>query len=309
MRRVSSGLRTAVWLGLVALIAVGGAGLIVGVDPPPTDARRPELTARGDQRYARAAPALRDAVASLAGEADALAAAARSASRGLRALDPEVAREGLREGGDALAAVGVAGQRMTAAHDALIAAIDGAALGAGNQARLAAVLEAEAARGTLPEAWSGVVSSVSRGTALLDALERHDEAIAAATAAADEEGYVPALGSLDVADTQLAAMAALRDALPEGSDTPALDTWLARAAAHDAALRRLYQSLQASGGQPTDATAAVEREVEAARAALSTGREAFLSIVTETTEPELTEALVSIERARGLIRDAAVALD
>ncbi len=317
MRRVSSGLRTAVWLGLLALVAVGGAGLIVGVDPPPTDARRPELTARGDQRFARAAPALQDTVTGLSEEADALAAAARSASRGLRALDPGAARDGVRQGEAALQAVDVAGQEMTAAHEALLTAIDGAALGTSNQARLAAALDAESAMETLPEAWSRVVAAVSRAAAMLDALERHDEAIAAATEAAREAatgapdggGYVPALGSLDAASAQRAAIAALRDGVPQGSDTPALDDWLARAGAHDDALRRLYEALQASGGRSTDATAAAQREVEALQGALPVGREVFLAMVTEMTEPGLTEALVAIEQARGIMRDAEVALD
>lgn len=309
IRRIRSALRAAIWLSLVGLISVGGAGLIVGLDPPPTDARRPELTARGDQRFARAAPSLRDAVGTLADEADALAAAARSASRAVRALDPAVARQQIRAGDTALVAIGIAAQRMVAERDGLVAEIGGAALGSTNQERLAAVRDAEATASTLLDAWSGVVSSVSAAVAILDALERHDVAIAEASDAADEELYLPALTSLDAAATQLAAIAALRDRLPQGTDTPGLDTWLARAADREAALRRLYGALLASDGQPTEATAAALREVEGAQAALPSGDDVLTSLATEIAEPQLTDALVAIERARGIVRDAEVALD
>lgn len=309
MHRSKSGLRTAAWLGLLALTAVGGAGLIVGLDPPATDARRPEITARGDQRFARAAPSLRDAAASLADEADGLAAAARSASRALRSLDPAAASEQMRGGDAALKAVDLAAGRMTAAYDALLAEIGGAALGSGNQARVAAVLDAEAAAGTLPEVWSRVVSSVSNTVMMLDAIERHGDAVTRATGASDEGRYPTALASLDGAATQLWAIAALRDGLSQGTDTPALDTWLAGAAEHDAALRRLYEALGASDGRPTPATAALLRDVERAQAALPSGADTFPTMVTEIAEPQLTEALLAIERARGLMRDAEVALD
>jgi len=309
MPPVSSGLRTAVWLGLVATFAVAAAGLIVALDHPATDAGRPELTALGDRRFGEAVAPARDALARLAADLDTVAAAARNASRGLRALDTQVAREAIADGDAAVVAAGLAADDLGRARDDLIATIDGARLSSANQQRLAASADAIGAAVKVTGPWAALAGGVSGAGLVLDAIARHDDKVFEATTLARRERYADALAALDSADPELAGVGALRDRVAERAPVPTLDAWMVRAADYDAALRRLYELLEASGGQATVETQAALAGVRAAQAALPAESDAFVIIVTEVAEPGLTDALVAIERARGTVRDQALTVD
>lgn len=309
--RAGSGrvLRGVGWLAAAALIAVGGAGLVVAVDHPATGARRPELTARGDSAFAAALPSVRDALKRASAAADALAEAGRQSASALRARDPGTTRTRLADGEALLADSASAAQEATAAREGLLRRVGAARLGAATRERLVYIQAALDAVARLPEAWSGVAGGAGRAAGISAPLAAHDQLVFEATAAAREERYAEALQLLTRAAAELGEARRQTDRLPPALDHPTLDEWLGRSAAYSTALTTLYALLDDSGGEVTDEAAEALAEVERAQAALPVGEGAWVVIVNELAEPGMTEGLIGIERARGMLDEATAALD
>ncbi len=174
------------WLALAGVIAVSGAGLVVGLDHPATGAARPELTARGDAAFATALPPVRAALGRSASAADALAVAGREASAALRASDAATAEARLVEGDVALRDATVAAVDLAAARDALLAQVGDARLGAATRDRLVSLQAALDAVAQLPDAWASVRGSTEpRLTEGLIGIEGVRGTLSEATAALD----------------------------------------------------------------------------------------------------------------------------
>lgn len=301
-------LRRMGWFFAIAIVSIGAAGLIVSLDHAQTDAGRPELTARGDERLARHVPMLREAVARLAVEADAIASAAREASRSLRLLDPDAARRAIGSSDALLAEAETASATLTGMRQAALADLADGRLSATNELRLTQIEAAEAEAATLPGALAGITASVAFSAEVLEGMQRHDALVFEATTLARGENYAQALTSLARADAELEELRLARESLA-ARNAPTLDEWLLRAADYNEALSRLYRLLDASDGSPTVESQAALRDVEAAQAALPASTDAFVIVVTEISEPALTENQVRIERVRGQIGEAAATLD
>ena len=67
------------WFAAVALIALGAAGIVAGMDSPPADGSRPELTAAGDAQVNASLDAIEGDIGTLTDEVDALGVQARGA--------------------------------------------------------------------------------------------------------------------------------------------------------------------------------------------------------------------------------------
>jgi len=293
---------------MFALIAIAGGGLVVALDHPATDSARPELTARGDAAFRRAATPLRASLDELAMLTDGLARAGREASFALRDLDHATVRARLADGEAGLASAILAAERVRSMNDQLVAEVAGARLSARSSAALIAVADVTNAVVALADYQALVASAAGSAADVLGDLQAHDELVFEATEAARDERYGAAAGSLDEAGDLLAPILAERDTA-EVRPSPTLDDWLLRATDYDAALQRLYQLLDASGGMPTSGSGAAAADVELAQAALPADGSALVVIASELAEPDLTEGLVGIEGIRGSIAEAVLALD
>lgn len=297
------------WLAVALLVAVSGAGLVVAIDHPATGTGRPELTARGDRSFAAARPPVREALGTLAAATEGLARAGREAAAALRARDAVAARTRIAEGESALTTATTAAGDLAAVRDDLLRAVGGARLGVANRERLETIQAAIEAAARLPEAWSGVAAGATTAALLTDPLAAHDQHVLEAAAAAREERYSEALEALVRAEDRLQIARLQRDRLPATLDHPTLDEWLVRSADYSAALESLYSVLEASGGEFTAEAEEALAVVEQAQAALPADGGAWVVIVTEIAEPVMTQGLIGIERARGVLTEASSALD
>jgi hypothetical protein len=119
------------WVVAVLIVAVAGAGLILTLDHPPTDERRPELTARGHALVAPRLAAMDPELEGLATSGDAIAAAGRQTLTRLRALDASGTNDALIAGDSALTSLTEVRGRSLAARATLLqgTSLDRASIG------------------------------------------------------------------------------------------------------------------------------------------------------------------------------------
>ena len=92
----------AVWLVAALAIALGAAGLVTAMDPPPTDGGRTDLTTSGDAEVRPALDAVEADIGALATSVDALGTQARGALAALTASDHDTVDAAIATGDDLL---------------------------------------------------------------------------------------------------------------------------------------------------------------------------------------------------------------
>ena len=97
-RRLGWLLGALAWTAIVIVIALGGAGLVVGLDHPPGSAGRPDVTASGDAVVVPMLDAAESDLADLADQVEALGTQARGALAALNGSDPAVSDAAIAEG-------------------------------------------------------------------------------------------------------------------------------------------------------------------------------------------------------------------
>lgn len=308
MSRPANLLRQFAWHASIVLLSLGAAGLVVVLDHPATDDDRPELTARADAAFQRAIPAIRVSLTDLAAAADSMAAFGREAGTSLRAMDTQLTRDALTVGEDALVASLEASGSLAVQVEGVVVEIGASPLGASNRARVVAIRAAVRAGQTLTGAWPGISSPLVAAATALDGLADHDDAVLQATAAARDRHFGQALAALDEAQIALQRVHDVQQALQSDRDVSTLVGWVERSGDYDTALIHLYAVLEASRGAQTPESVAALEAVNDAQAALPTDDSGLTIIVSEVTEPDSTEGLLAIERARGAISAAVAAL-
>jgi hypothetical protein len=94
---------------------------------------------------------------------------------------------------------------------------------------------------------------------------------------------------------------ASRNVLAATADVASLDDLLARYAAYDAALERLYEAMEGGAEPGSLEVIALAEDVESAAAALPGDRSAITVAMADATGSVPVQALVVIEEARGLV--------
>lgn len=299
------------WLGAALGISLGAAGLATAMNRPAGSPARPELTWVGD---AAAIPALAEAEAALQAldeEVAALGSFGRLALQELTANDQAGIDEAITRGTAQLATV----QGAVDAFRARLGAVPG--IGAPDEAiRLAQAVRdrydllVSAIRETddLARDWTVLTAETLNAGRLTALLLEHDRAAGGAALAGARADYAEALAALDLAEARLGSAREIRDDLEGRVDVTTLDRWLERAAAYDAALRELYEALDASGGVVTDRVRdAAAAEVEA-RGRLPEDTRALVVVMADIARGGLNGALIAIEEARGALGDTLAAL-
>lgn len=294
------------WLALVALIALGGAGIGASMDHVPVGAARAELTWSGDRAAAPALDAATEQLDRLSGEVDTLGTTARLALAQVVAGSLDPLQQTIAAGTVQVALV----KAQAATLDAGLASVPG--MGEGRELHLSpdVILRYDELAKTrtltdgLEADWAAFTGRALDASGLTGLLARHDQQTAAAAKQGAAGHYAPALKDLDQSDATMATARALRDRLAPTTDVSTLTTWLDLNAAYDKALRTLYQSLKDANGRVTTAVRQAFAAEQAARQALPGDTRGLVVIMAEIAQGGLNQAVISIEEVRGRLSTA-----
>jgi hypothetical protein len=296
------------WLGVILIVSVAGAGLVLSLDHAPTEAGRPELTARGHALIAPRLAALDTEMQRLATAGDAMATAGRDTLTRLRALDVAGTEAALTAGGMAATDVSAISERLAAARATLLDDTSLTALPTSDRLRIGTIDAAVAAAGVLPGYWEQILVAASDPLDLLRAMVAHDAQVVAATDSGRAAKWPDALAALTEAQRLLVPARAAREAAHKaGLDVTTLDDLLDRVDAYDTALTDLYTSLRASDGVETAESRAALERVNAAQESLPADQTAMVVVLSDLAGPTITPILLSTETARGTLEAALAA--
>lgn len=299
------------WLLALAVLALGGAGIVAQWSHPPGTPARGELTWAGDRAVAPSIEAARAELEAIAGDVDRLAVLARGALAAITADDQAPFASALSEGAELARRIEAASATLGAELASLPgrSATDAITHGVGVLARRSAMIAALASTSGLARSWAELTAGSLAASGLISLLTGHDRTVAEAAVEGRAARYEAALAILARATTQLNAATAIRDQLVNTSDVSTLDAWLARNRRYDTALAGLYAALRDSGGIVTDAVREAFREEGAARETLPPDTRGLVLIVADIGRGGLNQAVIAIEQARGrlsLAREAMV---
>jgi hypothetical protein len=302
-RRLVRGLA---WLAMLAVVSIAGAGLVLALDHPETESARPERWARAHGAIAPRLDGLEPMLLRLSNAAETLGTSGRTILGGLRDLDPAVVVDGLDAGDAALPDLGAAVRDLRASRIGMLEGIDAERLPQADRDLLASIDRAAAGAGELPSAWADVAAAAVAPVRLLRTLIEHDRQVVDATQLGRSARFAEAAAMMAKARSTLTTATPIRDdAVRRGLDVTTLDDLLARTAAYDEALDRLYSILAASRGAMTDEATAALADVEAAERLLPETTDALVIITSDLGGGDATRAVLRIEAARGAI-DAAI---
>ena len=298
------------YLGLLVVVALGGAGVVAMWSHPPGTAARPELTWAGDSSLGPMIDAAETDLTAIAEDVDRLAVLARGALGALTADQEDAFGAALAEGSSTVAAIDTASGALQSRLVNLPGDLpaDAIAYGADLLGRRGSMLAALQATHDLQRSWLNLTAGSLTGVKLISLLEGHDPLVATAAAHGRKQEYHQALHVLDVALASLKDAAKIRDQLVNTTDVTTLDAWLTRNARYDLALSALYTALRDSGGRVTDAVRVAYAEEGAARAELPPDTRGLVLIIAELGRGGLNQAVIAIEQARGRLNLALQAL-
>jgi hypothetical protein len=293
------------WTALLALVALGGAGLAVAADRQGNPVQRPELTWAADARARPWIDTLAEVLEQIHQRATDLSTAGRDVLGRLQTLDLDGTNDALAQGDQASAEIDalVADLRDRSAQANL--QIARWRLGPGTTALLDGLDLAIAAAPDLSVDWAGAADTARAVADLVGALEAHDTLVFQATGAGRDGRWADALELLDRATTDgLATASARRDQLAQTTSVETLDVLLGRLRDYDDALAALYAHLRDGGRQSGRKFDALQAAVDAAQAALPADNGALSVIVGEAAGQPIAASLVAMDEVHGTINDA-----
>jgi hypothetical protein len=298
--------RGTAWLAIAVLIAVGGAGIVATLNPPPGTVARSELTWAGDAELRPALDAATDDLRALADRVEALSSTARVALQQVAAGDADALEATVTEGTLQLGAVEAGAAELESALAAMPYTDASWALHVSGELRRRYEQLAGTVRLTsgLAGDWAAFTGRSLAAARLGGLLTRHDEQTAAAARDGAAGRYREALDGLDASDATIALARELRDDLAPTTDVTTLTAWLDRNAEYDAALRELYEALIAADGEVTGAVRRAFDREQLARSQLPGDTRALVVIMADVAQGGLNEAVIAIETARGELAQA-----
>lgn len=310
MNLIRRTLATLGWLVVAIAIALGAAGLVSAMDPPPGATDRAASTVRGDALVNAALDDVQAEVVALAETVEALGTRSRGALAALVGRDLDTVEAAVAEGDRLLVGTAVQVVRIRDALDAvpLVGTPDEAyRVSPGVRARFERLRDAPRAVDGLDAAWARLTTGSLAASRLSALLDEHDQAVLAAAEQGRDARYDAAVETLDGADAAIAAARDLRDVLSRTVDVSVLDEWLDRNEAYDVALRGLYVALDDVGGRVTnDVREAIAAE-RAAKDRLPPDSRGLILIMADIGRGGMNGAVITIEEARGALAAAAAA--
>jgi hypothetical protein len=289
------------WLLVVAVLAIGGAGIVAQWSHPPGTSARGELTWVGDRAVAPSLDAARADLEVIAGDVDRLSVLARGALAAVTADDQVPFVAALEEGRNTARRIEAASAVLSVELLGLPGAVSADSIRYGSEvfARRSAMIDAIGFTEGLGRSWARLTSGSLAASGLISLLTTHDLTVAAAAADGRATNYEAALATLAGATALLDDASAIRDQLTNTSDVTTLDAWLSRNRRYDAALVGLYAAFLESGGLVTDAVREAFREESGAREILPPDTRGLVLIVADIGRGGLNQAVIAIEQARG----------
>lgn len=305
-RFIGRAFRGVVWTILLAVMAVGAAGLVGQAWHAPGSPARAELTYDGDAALNARLDAATDQLKLIAVDVEQLAKEAKTALEEIASTDPTRLRESLQRGGQAAATIDIETRELRDGLRGLPGDGPAAVIEYSNATlvRRAAILAAIDAAASLATQWQQVTGRAVDAAHLTTLIAEHDATVLDATEKGRTRRYREAATVLDDALLTIGEVATLRKRLIAGTEHTVLDEWIDRTAAYDVALRALYAALDASGGVVTQAVVAARREERLRFDQLPPDRRTIIVIVAEVARGGLTQAVLAIEDAHGRIDDA-----
>ena len=303
-RRLGAGL---LWLVAAIAIALGAAGLVTAMDPPPAASGRADLTAGGDREVEPALDEIEAELSALADDVDALGVQARGALAALTAREFDTVDAAIAAGDGHLLDVTVRAATIRAALDDVPIVGTPEAdyrLSPAVRERYDRLADAVGRVDGLESAWAGLSTGSLAASRLSALLEAHDQAVLDAAEQGRDARYGEAIDTLGRADRAIADARALRDTLARAVDVTVLDQWLERSAAYDAALRELYAAIDGVGGRVTDRVREAIAAEKAAKERLPGDSRGLIVIMAEIGRGGIDRAVIAIEEARGALSDA-----
>jgi hypothetical protein len=294
------------WLVAALAIALGAAGLVTALEPPAAGDGG-ALTAPGDARVTEALDAIETRLANIEGKVEELGTQARGALASLAGQDLETVQAAI-DAGDAIL------EELALQRAAVALALGEVPLVGTPEAAYQvspAVLEryerlrtASRSIDDLDPAWARLTTGSLAASRLSQLLSAHDEAVLAAAERGRDADYDRAQDHLDDADAAIEAARDLRDVLANTVDVTVLDQWLDRNADYDAALRKLYRSLDGVGGRVTDDVREAVAAERAAKERLPGDSRGLIVIMADIGRGGMNGAITAIEEARGALDEA-----
>jgi hypothetical protein len=297
---------TLIWLLAAALIALGAAGVVAGLDTPPAPGiDRSGRTGHGDALVDAALDPIEADLRGLSGAVAALGEQARIILASLPRNETETVDSAMAAGTQLVADIDARADRI---RDSLAAAPVVGSRAAAYELSPGTIERYQAYAGALPAAdamegaWTRLTVGALSASRLSGLLAAHDEAVVAAAAEGRKADYAQALDHLDDADAAIADARTLRERLLATVDVTTLDQWLDRSEAYDKALRELYEAVRRGASTATVRTL-MERE-QAAKDRLPPDTRSLVLIMADIGQGGLNAAAIEIEQARTDLEEA-----
>jgi hypothetical protein len=156
--------------------------------------------------------------------------------------------------------------------------------------------------------WVSLSADTSQVTALLVALNQHDELDTRATAAGGNGDWPAALDLLSQAGDALDVARGATGQMAGSNDVSGLDDLLDSYADYDAALSALYTAVRDGAQQDSAQVGQLAAAVVDARKKLPANRDALNEFVGEAASATIASEVVDLETARGIVDAAAEGL-
>ena len=303
---IGRALRGVVWVLLLGLLAISGAGLLGESWHAPGSPARAELTWAGDAAIKVTLDAATEQLKVIAADVNQLAGDAKTALGEVASTDPTRLRNALEDGGGVATRIDTEARALRESLAGLPGDGPTAPIAYSNETlvRRAAILAAVDAAASLAQQWQQVTGRAVDAAQLTSLIARHDTTVLDAAAQGRASLFADAVVTLDDALLTVEEVQALRDRLIASNQQTVLDEWIERNATYDKALQALYAALVRSGGEVTLEVQDKRLEEQKAFARLPPDRRTIIVIVSEVARSGLTQAVVAIEEAHGRIDDA-----
>jgi hypothetical protein len=297
---------TVAWLLIVAVIAIGAAGLVAAMAHQPGTPSRAELTLDGDQAVAPKLATIQAELVDLSTDVKRLGELGRGALGALVAVDPATLDAAVADGQSLARAIedrsGAIREQIALLPDT--GPTEELSWSPETRAQRDVALQATATTAGLESLWTRLAFGAVTANRLTTLLVDHDKIAGGAAALGRKTNYAAGLKELTKADKIIADARALRDALKNTVDVSTLTQWLDRNAEYDAALRRLFQAVIDSKGKVTTELRAAALAERKAHDLLPANTSGLVIILAEIGRGGLNQAVIGIEEARGQLQAA-----
>jgi hypothetical protein len=296
-----------VWLLIVAVVSIGGAGLVAAMANQPATPARAELTFDGDTAAAAALDHIQGELSDLATDVERLGELGRGALTAMVSSDFATLDAAVADGQTLARSIDTRSAQIkeeisllpgTGANEPLVWSPE-------TSARRDVALTAVTSTGGLEAAWSRLAAGSTVAVRLTTLLTDHD----ATAGKASETGfrtlkYADALKILKTAQAMLVQAKTLSDALANTVDVSTLNQWIARNTEYDDALAKLFEVTIAGKGKVTKAMIAAGLAERKARDFLPSNTSGIVIILAEIGRGGLNQAVIGIEETRAKLQTA-----